>query len=159
METLQTIWKFSRHSGNFPEKFVTCQKIWKLSMPSILPEYTENFLPKPKNFRQFKNVQDNLETFQTIQKLFRNFSDFLDKFRMKKNKSMFSAKTFWTRKNFPGSNAPALPTYFCLCVYCIVMDIKNPTYGRHRISRPMRIIAPIFIFKIFFTQSGTTSCF
>ena len=27
---------------------------------------------------------------------------------------MFSAKTFQTRKIFPGSNAPALPTYFCL---------------------------------------------
>ena len=28
---------------------------------------------------------------------------------------MFRAKTFRTRKNFPGSNAPALPMYFCVC--------------------------------------------
>ena len=25
METFQTIWKFSRHSGNFPDNLVTCQ--------------------------------------------------------------------------------------------------------------------------------------
>ena len=40
------------------------------------------------------------------------------------DKSMFRAKTFQTRKNFPGSNAPALPTYFCLCVKVTVCIVK-----------------------------------
>ena len=45
----------------------------------------------------------NLESFSSIWKV----PGIVDK-------RMFSAKTFRTRKNFPGSNAPALTMYFCL---------------------------------------------
>ena len=76
METFQTIWKFSRKSGNFRDNLVTCHTIWK---PSILSRLYGKF---PEKTRQFRNVQDNLKTFQTIQRLSRNFSDFTDKFRI-----------------------------------------------------------------------------
>ena len=46
------------------------------------PNYRTNFQTKLRLFRQFRNVQENLETFPTIQKLSRNFSDFPDKFRI-----------------------------------------------------------------------------
>ena len=88
METFQTVWKFSRHSGKFPDKTENLQKIQKHS-------------------RKSGKYPDDPETFQKLQWFSRQVLDII-------NKCMFSAKTFQTRKNFPGSNAPALPMYFCL---------------------------------------------
>ena len=65
MDTFQTILKFSRHSGNFPDDLVTFQKIWKLSRLSIL-------------FRLNGKFPDKTETFQTIQKRLRQSGNFAD---------------------------------------------------------------------------------
>ena len=116
MKTFQTIWKFSRHSRNFPDHLVTCQKIWKLSRRSILsrlygkfPEKTKTFQTVQKHSSQSGNFPDDPETFQKLKWFPRQIPDIIDN-------SMLSSKTFRTRKKFSGSNAPPLPTYFCLCL-------------------------------------------
>ena len=111
MDTFQTIWKFSRHSGYFPDNLVTCQKTWKLYILSRLygkcPDKNETFQTIQKHSKQSGNFPDDQETFQKLQQFSRQVLDIIDK-------SRFSAKTFRTRKNFPGSNAPAFSMYFCL---------------------------------------------
>ena len=87
MEKLQTIWTLSSQYENFPDNleifqtfwkladnFVTCQKIWELSKPSILSrlygkilDKTETFQTIQKRSRQSGNFPDNPETFQKLQ--------------------------------------------------------------------------------------------
>ena len=38
--------------------------------------------------------------------------------------------------------AQLLYVYF---IECLVLQEKNPAYRRHRISRPLRLVAPIFL--------------
>ena len=99
METFQTIWKFSRHSGNFPDNLVTSQKIWKLSRPSILsrlyekfPDKTETFQTIQKHSRQSGNFPDDPETFQKLQWFSRQVPDIIDKSSVQKLSGR--AKTF-----------------------------------------------------------------
>ena len=71
METFQKIGKSSIQSENFADNVVTCQKIWKLSRPSILS-------------RLYEKLSDKTETFQTIQKGSRQsgkFPDYPETFR------------------------------------------------------------------------------
>ena len=102
MEIFQTIWKFFRHSGNFPDNLVTCQKVWKLSKPSIIFRLYLQFSDKTEAFQtirkcsiQYENFPDNPETFQKLQLFFRQVLDII-------YKRMISAKTFWKRKTFRG---------------------------------------------------------
>ena len=101
METLQTIWKLSRRSGNFPDNLVTFQKNWKLSRPSI-----------HKISRQNQNFPDNSETFKTIWKLSRGYRNFLETSVIFQkvpdiiDKSMFSTKTSGCAKTFRGAMLP-----------------------------------------------------
>ena len=114
--TLQIIWKFSRHSGNFPDNLVTCQKIWKLSRSSILsklykkfPDKTSTFQTIPKRSRQWQFSRRS-RNFPETSVIFQTSS------RYNRKKYVQCKKKFWTRKYFPGRNAPALLTYFCLCL-------------------------------------------
>ena len=43
--------------------------------------------------------------------------------------------------------------FFLNCVFSVRTCIQNPAYGRHRISWPMRIKAPMFFFLDFFLYS------
>ena len=63
---------------------------------------------------------------------------------------------FW-RKSLWADSVSKLrcPSVVCLCV-CVInvyMVNKNPAYGRHQISGPMRIKAPIFFLETNFTNS------
>ena len=91
LEIYRTFWKL-------PDNLVTCQTIWKLSRPSIIsrlngkfPDKTKTFQKIQKHSRQSGNFSDNPEPFQKLQWFSRQVLDIIDK-------SMFSAKTFWTRK-------------------------------------------------------------
>ena len=58
------------------------------------------------------NFPDNPEKFRIIQTFSMSSRKLLVNF---KHFRVQHAKTFRTRKNFPGSNATMLPTFFCLC--------------------------------------------
>ena len=109
LETFQTIWKLSRQSGTNTGNRITFPTIWKNYRLSVnFPDNMETFQIIWKFSRYSVNIPDNLETFQKLQWFSRQVPDIIDN-------SMFSVKSFRTLKNFPETNAPTLPTYFCLC--------------------------------------------
>ena len=120
MEKLQASWKLSRQCGNFPDYLEIFQTFWKLSRQfGNLPENLEGFYAFYTFQTLWKICRKKPETFQTIQKHSKqsgNFPDNPETFRKLQwfpgqvpniiDKSMFSATTFRTHKNFPGTMLP-----------------------------------------------------
>ena len=96
----------------------------------------------------FQNFPDNPEKFRIIQTFSMSFIKLpvnIKHFRVQR------AKTFRTRKNFPGSNATTLPTYFCLLGLIIGQKPNNWSKSRIRskpsnkpthVSRPLATCIP-----------------
>ena len=119
LETFWTIRKISGLSGNFPDYPETFQTILKLSRLS------GNFPGYPKTFQVIRTFSgpsgkypDYPETFWTIRKFSRRYGNFPVQFQG------LRAKTFRTRKNFPGGNA-TLPPRFLASAPAVLIIISS----------------------------------
>ena len=122
-KTFRTIRKISRLSGNFPGYPTTFQTIRKISRLS------RNFPGYPDTFQAIQKLDGSSgkypaypETFQAIRKLsgqFGKYPDYLETFQRVRNSPLqfqgIRAKTFRTRKNFPGGNATLPSRFLRLC--------------------------------------------
>ena len=109
-ETFQAIRKLSRLSGNFPDHPENIQPIRKLSrLSGNFPDHPENIQPTRKLSRLSGNFLYHPENIQPIRKLSKGSGNFPVQFQG------LRAKTFRTRKNFPGGNATLPPRFLRLC--------------------------------------------
>merc|ERR1711997_277067 len=112
-----TLPKLSRLSGYFPDCPDTFQPVWTL-------------------FRLSGHFPDCPDTFHIVRTIFGHILVIFKHFRVQR------AKTFRTRKNFPGSNATTLPTFFCLCFTGIQPGFKlvQMKYSLEKLTEKFTVI-------------------
>ena len=128
--TIQNNWRLSIHklsrlsrklsgpSEKYQYYSETFQAIQKLNRPSgKYPDYPETFQAIRKLSRLSGNFPDHPENIQPIRKLSKGSGNFPVQFQG------LRAKTFRTRKNFPGGNATLPPRFLRLWAVCWNLDV------------------------------------